>query len=333
MGSPDRASEFHRSTPEVRIVDSFLFAVNVTMPVFLTILLGWGLMRAGLFNRPFTDVADKYVFKVALPLLLFKDIATTNLRQDFQLGFVLFCMAGTTVMFWGVYLLARLFLKDRTLVGAFSQAAARGSAAILGIAFVENIYGNAGLTPLMIVAAVPLFNIYSVLILTFSAQDGSDSRGQLKKACLNVAKNPIILGILAGLPFSLLGIELPPILMKTAASVGSTATPIALLVVGAGFQTGTALSRLKPALWATAIKLVILPLLFLPAAVWAGFAGSELIAILIMVGSPTTVTCYIMAKNMGNDAALSSSVVVLATLCSSVTLTFWIFLLRALALI
>ncbi len=303
------------------------------MPVFLTILLGWGLMKAGLFNKPFTDTADKYVFKVALPLLLFKDIATTNLRQDFQLRFVLFCMVGTTVMFWGVYLLAKRFLKDKTLVGAFSQAAARGSAAILGIAFVENIYGNAGLTPLMIVAAVPLFNIYSVLILTLSAGDHASGRGQLKKACVNVAKNPIILGILAGLPFSLLGIELPAILMKTITSVGGTATPIALLVVGAGFQTGAALSKLKPALWAAAVKLVILPLLFLPAAVWMGFAGSELIAILIMVGSPTTVTCYIMAKNMGNDAVLSSSVVVLATLCSSVTLTFWIFLLRYLALI
>lgn len=313
-------------------MDSFLFSINVTAPVFLIILLGYVLMRIGLFTKSFTDVADKYVFKVALPVLLFRDIATADLRQDFQLSFVLFCIIGTTVMFWGVYLLARGFLKDKSLVGAFSQAAARGSAAILGIAFVQNIYGNPGLTPLMIVAAVPLFNIYSVLILTFSSQDGS-GEGQFKKACVNVAKNPIILGILAGVPFSLLDIELPTILMDTITSVGGTATPIALLVVGASFQTGTALSKLKPALWATAIKLVFLPLLFLPVAVWLGFTGSELIATLILVGSPTTVTCYIMAKNMGNDAMLSSSVVVLATLFSSVTLTFWIFLLRSMALI
>lgn len=313
-------------------MDSFLFSLNATMPVFLIILLGYVLMKIGLFTRPFTDVADKYVFKVALPVLLFHDIAATDLRQDFRLGFVLFCMIGTTVMFWGVYALARIFLKDKSLVGAFSQAAARGSAAILGIAFVQNIYGSPGLTPLMIVAAVPLFNIYSVLILTFSARDEA-GKGQFKRACVNVARNPIILGILAGIPFSLLGIELPPILMKTVTSVGGTATPIALLVVGASFQTGAALARIRPALWATAVKLVLLPLIFLPAAVWMGFAGSELIAILIMVGSPTTVTCYIMAKNMGNDAALSSSVVVLATLFSSVTLTFWIFLLRSMALI
>lgn len=314
-------------------MDSFLFSLNVTMPVFLIILLGWLLMRTGLFTVPFTEAADKYVFRVALPLLLFQDIAATDLRQDFQLSFVLFCMLGTTAMFWGVYLGARLLLRDKSLVGAFAQGAARGSAAILGVAFVENVYGDPGLTPLMIVAAVPLYNIYSVLILTLSARDGSSGRGQVKRACLSVVKNPIILGILAGLPFSLFSIPIPAIADSVLTSVGSTATPIALLVVGAGFRAGDALAKWRPALAAAGVKLVLLPLIFLPLAVWMGFAGSELIAILIMVGSPTTVTCYIMAKNMGNDPVLSSNIIVLATLLSSVTLTLWVFLLRQLTLI
>lgn len=314
-------------------MDSFIFSLNATMPVFLVILLGYWLKRIGFLTEGFASVADKLVFKVALPAQLFYDIACTDLRQDFEPSFVIFCMAATTAMFGGIYLLARLLLKDKSLVGAFSQASARGSAAILGIAFVQNVYGNAGLTPLMIVAAVPLFNIYSVLILTFSATDAASRGGQLKKACLNVMKNPIILGILAGLPLSLLEIQLPAILEKTVVSVSNMSTPVALLVVGAGFQTGAALAKLRPAVAATVIKLVVLPAIFLPLAVWMGFTGSELMAILIMVGAPTTVTCYIMAKNMGGDAQLSSTIVVLATLFSSVTLTFWIFLLRSMALI
>lgn len=314
-------------------MDSFIFSLNATMPVFLVILLGYWLKRIGFLTEGFTSVADKLVFKVALPAQLFYDIACTDLRQDFEPSFVIFCMAATTAMFGGIYLLARLLLKDKSLVGAFSQASARGSAAILGIAFVQNVYGNAGLTPLMIVAAVPLFNIYSVLILTFSAPDNASGGRQLKKACLNVMKNPIILGILAGLPFSLLEIQLPAILEKTVVSVSNMSTPVALLVVGAGFQTGAALAKFRPAVAATVIKLVVLPAIFLPLAVWMGFTGSELMAILIMVGAPTTVTCYIMAKNMGGDAQLSSTIVVLATLFSSVTLTFWIFLLRSMALI
>ena len=310
-------------------MDNFIFSLEATMPVFLVMVVGYFLRRIGMLNESFCAVANKYVFKVALPLLLFKDIAETDLRTDFNLTFVLYCMIVTTVMFLGIWALTAWLMPDKSLVGAFSQAAARSSAAVLGIAFVENIYGNAGLTPMMIVAAVPLFNIYSVIILTFSAQHREKGRGAIRTACINVLKNPIILGILAGLPFSLLGISIPTIPLKTITSISNTATPIALLVVGAGFEGRKALSKLKPTVIASLIKLVILPAVFLPIASACGLAGTEMIAILIMVGSPTTVSCYIMAKNMDNDGELTSSIIVLTTLLSSVTLTFWIFLLRS----
>lgn len=314
-------------------MSSFIFALNSTMPVFLVIVLGYFLRRIGMLTKPFCDAGDKFVFKVALPVLLFKDIMSTDLHQDFDWTFVIFCAAATTVMFFGIWGCARLFLKDKSLVGAFCQAAARSSAAILGVAFVQNMYGSAGMMPLMIVAAVPLFNIYSVIILTFSAQDRTGGKGQIKKACVNVLKNPIIIGILLGLIASLISLQLPPILDKTVSSVGSLASPLALLIVGANFEGRKAIAKLKPTIWATATKLVILPAVFLPMAVALGFTGSALVAVLIMVGSPTTVTCYIMAKNMGGDPVLSSSIVVTATLFSSVTLTFWIFLLQYMGLI
>jgi predicted permease len=314
-------------------MDNFVFALNATMPVSLVILLGYVLRRIGMLTKPFCDVGDKFVFKVALPVLLFQDIRTTDLYQDFDWTFVLFCALGTTVMFFGVWGCAKLFLKDKSLVGAFAQGAARSSAAILGVAFVQNLYGSAGMMPLMIVAAVPLFNIYSVIILTFSAPQPQGSGGQIKSACINVLKNPIIIGIVLGLIASLLRLELPTILDKTATSVGSLASPLALLIVGANFEGRKAIAKVKPTIWATLTKLVILPAVFLPIAIGLGFTGSALVAVLIMTGSPTTVTCYIMAKNMGNDPVLSSSIVVCATLFSSVTLTLWIFLLQSLSLI
>ena len=143
------------------------------------------------------------------------------------------------------------------MVGAFTQASARGSAAVLGIAFVQNIYGNSGMTPLMIVSAVPLYNIYSVIILTFCAnnQDHSDKAATIKRAFKNILTNPIILGIAAGVPFSLLNIELPPLVLKTVTNVAQTATPMALLAVGAGFEGRKAIKKLKPTMIATFIKL------------------------------------------------------------------------------
>lgn len=323
-------------------MQDFIFSLNATMPIFLVMVLGWFLMRIGFLNKEFNKVADKYVFKVALPVLLFKDIATADIRSDFNLGFVLFCMITTTIMFLAVWGLSYIFLKDKTMVGAFTQASARGSAAVLGIAFINNIYGNSGMAPLMIVSAVPLYNILSVIILTFSADLGKvpgearqagNNSGNIKKAFINVIKNPIIIGIFLGLPFSLLGINIPVIPLKAVTSIAQTATPIALLVVGANFEGAKAVKKIKPTMAATLIKLVILPLVFFPFAIRFGFRGSELVAILVMLGSPTTVTCYIMAKNMGNDEVLSSSIVVMATLLSSVTLTGWVFVLKAMNLI
>ena len=311
-------------------MSNFMFSLNATLPVFLVIVLGWFLMQKKMFNENFVDIINKFVFKVSLPVLLFKDIATTPIRDAFDPKFVIFCMIGTTIMFMGIWALTSIFMKDKSMVGAFTQASARGSAAVLGIAFVQNIYGNSGMTPLMIVSAVPLYNIYSVIILTFCAnnQDHSDKSATIKRAFKNILTNPIILGIAAGVPFSLLNIELPPLVLKTVTNVAQTATPMALLAVGAGFEGRKAIKKLKPTMIATFIKLVALPAIYFPFAIAMGFRESALVAILIMVGSPTTVTCYIMAKNMGNDGVLSSSIIVMATLLSSVTLTFWIFLLN-----
>jgi predicted permease len=203
----------------------------------------------------------------------------------------------------------------------------------LGIAFVENIYGSSGMTPMMIVAAVPLFNIYSVIILTVTSSDGKLSGSLVKKTLRGVVTNPIILGIAAGMVWSLLGLPWPTILSKSVTYVASTATPLALLVLGATFKGREALQKIGPTLAAAFLKLVAIPAVIFPAAISLGFRGSELVAIMIMLASPTTVTCYIMAKNMGGDETLSASVVMTATLLSSVTLTLWVFLIRTLGYI
>lgn len=313
-------------------MNNFIFSLNATLPVFLVIVFGYVLNQRGFFCKEFISNADKYVFKVALPILLFNDIASTNIRECFNLKFVLFCSVSTISMFLIIWLLASIFIKDKSIVGAFTQASARGSSAVLGIAFVTNIYGDSGMAPLMIVSAVPFFNILSVIILTFCSSENTGT-GNIKKAFINILKNPIIIGIVLGLLYSLSGLPMPIAIQKSLTYVANTATPIALLVVGASFEGRKAVAKLKPSIIATVIKLIIIPLVFFPIAIALGFRNSELVAILVMLGAPTTVTCYIMAKNMGNDEVLSSSVVVLSTLFSSITITFWVYLLKTLALI
>lgn len=315
-------------------MENFIFSVNVTIPIFLIILLGYILRRFNFLTDEFVTVANRYVFVVALPVMLFTDISETDVREDMNLKFFLYCLIVTVVMFFMVWGIAKLTIKDKSMIGAFAQAGARGSAAVLGVAFVENICGSIGMTPLMIVAAVPFFNILSVIILVFNANNKEEKNyGKIKDACINIIKNPIIIGICLGLIASLVKLNLPVIGDRTLDYIARTATPIALLAIGAGFDTKEAIKKLKPALGASFIKLIGLPMIFLPIAYAIGFAESEMVAILIMLASPTTVSCYIMAKNMDNDEVLTSNVVVLTTLLSSVTLTLWIFVLRSLGCI
>ena len=316
-------------------MENFIYSINVTMPIFLVMVIGYILKQIGMLNDNFVTVANKFNFKVTLPFMLFKDIAGVDIKAVFDIKYVLFCAIVSTICFWVVWGTAKLLVRDKTIRGAFVQSSFRGSAAVMGLAFIQNIYGSSAMGPLMIVSAVPLYNIFSVIVLTFEANDstGIDKKAKIRQAGINICKNPIILSILAGLIVGLLGIQFPTLVNKTVSSVAQMATPLALITIGAGFEGRKALAKIAPTMAASMIKLVLQPLVFLPVAAWMGFSGEKMIAILIMLASPTTPSCYIMAKSMNNDGVLTASVIVTTTLLAAFTLTGWIFILKSVGLI
>ncbi|MGN0107661.1 MAG: AEC family transporter [Hominilimicola sp.] len=314
-------------------MDSLIYSLNATIPVFLVIVVGYILKRIGMLNESFVKCANKFNFTVTLPVLLFVDLSATDIIGDFDLSYVLFCAVTTTVVICGLWLGARLFLKDKSLIGEFVQAGYRSSAAILGVAFIQNIYGDSGMAPVMIIGCVPLFNIFAVLALTFEGEKSENGAEHIKKSIINIIKNPIIIAIALGVIASLIKIDFPEIIDKTLSSFSKMASPLALVTIGAGFEGKKAIAKIKPTIAAAMIKLMVLPAIFLPIAVKLGFRDQALVALIIMLGSPTTPSSYIMAKNMGHEGVLTSSVVVMTTLLSSVTLTLWIFVARYFGLI
>lgn len=313
-------------------MENFIFSLNVTIPIFLVMALGWALRQVGMLNGNFVEVANKFNFQVTLPCLLFCDISSVDIRAVFDFKYVLFCAAASSACFWAIWGGTKLFLKDKSMAGAFVQASFRSSAAVMGLAFIQNIYGQSAMGPLMIVGAVPLYNIYSVLVLTLEGEQ-AQGKGKIKEACGNILKNPFIISIFLGLAVSFFGVHFPVVVAKTAKSVSQMATPLALVTLGAGFEGRSALAKIRPTLASSFLKLVAQPMALLPVALAMGFTGEKLIGILIMLASPTTPSCYIMAKNMGNDGELTASIVVATTLLASFTLTGWIFLLKALGYI
>ncbi len=293
-------------------------------------VLGYILRQRKVIDEPFTKALNSFNFKVTLPVLLFHDIASSDFFAVWDTHYVLFCFVSTLLCIIIIWIFSSIFYKDKDSLGEFIQASYRSSAAVLGIAFIQNIYGNSGMTPLMIIGSVPLYNIVAVLVLSFTGPNQKKlTKATVKRSLLDIITNPIIIGILLGMAASLLPITFPTILIKTVQNVAVLATPLALIGLGAGFEGREALKQIKPTIFSSLIKLVIQPAIVVPLAILLGFRNEMLVAILVMLASPTTASCYIMAKNMGHKGTLTSSVVVATTFFSSVTLTFFLFILKA----
>ena len=186
----------------------------------------------------------------------------------------------------------------------------------------------------MIIGSVPLYNVMAVVVLAFFRPERKRLDKELWKSTLKgIVTNPIIIGIAAGIMWSALKIPMPPIMEKTVSNVSAVATPLGLMAMGATFDIRKAFAKIKPAAVAAVMKLVGFAVVFLPLAVMLGFRREELVAILVMLGSATTVSCFVMAKNMGHEGVLTSSVVMLTTLFSAFTLTGWLYVLRSMGMV
>ena len=314
-------------------MDNLVFSLNATVPIFLMMILGLFFNKIGWMDEEFANKMNKFVFRVPLPVLLFGDLAVVDIKEAWDTKFVIFCFIITLISIT-IAIGISCLLKDRSIRGEFIQAAYRSSAALLGIAFIQNIYGTAGMAPLMIIGSVPLYNIMAVVVLSvFKPGNNSFDKALVKKTLKGIATNPIIIGIVAGFVWSALKFPMPSILHKTVSSIGATATPMGLMSMGATFEMKKATSKMKPTLVAVFMKLVGFCAIFLPMAALLGFRNEELIAILGMLGSATTVSCFVMARNMGHEGTLSSGVIMMTTLLSAFTLTMWLDVLRSFGLV
>ena len=308
---------------------SLLFALNATIPVILVAAVGYSLNRTGFFTKEFLTVLNKTIYKVLLPVLLFRDVFSGQIAADFNKPFFWYCFWSTFVTCAVLWILSELFIRDKSIIGAFVQGSYRGSIVFLGIPFIESLYGNSGLMPLALVAVVPLYNIFAVILLTIRGENGTVNLWALTKKCAyGLMTNPILIGILAGLAGALLKLELPTAIDKTMQYFASCCAPLALLLIGAEFEGGKMLQKLRPTVAASFIKLILLPLAILPGALALGFQGQDLAVIMLLTGAPATATGYVMSKNLHNDAVLSSSIIMLTTALSPITVTLMIFLLR-----
>ena len=314
-------------------MSNLIFSMNATLPIFLVMMLGYFFRNKDIIGEAFASRMNTFVFRIALPVSLFGQLDSVDFFKVWDTEYVLFCFLATLVSV-GIGILVSFVVRDREVRGEFVQGSYRSSASLLGMAYIENIYGKATMGPLMMLGCVPLYNVMAVLVLSLmgGSPKGLD-RKQLRHALKGIVTNPIIWGIVLGFAWALTGLKMPVMFQTTIEYIGRLASPMGLLAMGASLNFGSIRGRLAPILTGSLLKLIGFAALFLPEAIWLGFRTEKLIAALIMLGSASTVAGYVMAKNMGHDGVVSSGIVMITTLCSVFTLTFWIWLLRSMGFV
>lgn len=317
------------------ITQNLVFSLNATVPIFLLMVLGTFFRRACLLDDHSIKYLNGFVFKALLPALLFKDLSTADFSQVWDTRFVLFCFVSTALCITIAFLFSCL-KKDRSERGEIIQSSYRSSAAVLGMAFVNNIYGTSTMVAPMIIGTVPLYNIAAVTILSLTSPDNGEKREPKKlflKTLKEVVTNPIILGIAVGLIWATLKIPQPVIMSKTVSYLANIATPLSLISLGASFRLHDVKGKLGTCFGIAALKLVVFCGIFLPAAIWLGFRDEKIIAILVMLGSATTSSSFVMAKSFGHKGVITACTIMITTLLSAFTLTVWLFILKTLGYI
>lgn len=319
--------------------DNLILSLNTVTPVLILTLLGMLMKKIKLLPDSFYSGADKFVFDIALPALIFVQIVGADMSGggDFM-RLPVFTMVMLVCTCTAFSVITHLTVKDPARVGASVQGMFRSNSSILGVVFITNIYAGTPESPAALAGyaitmpfVILMYNVLSVIVLTIfmPTEEGEEKKKiNIGKILLNTIKNPLIIAVLLGLPFMFFGIKLPTVINTSVNYLANSATALALISLGAGFSFETLKGNITLATVTSVVKTVIHPILGVAAAYLLGFRGNELLITFIVFGTPSAVSSYIMAKNMKSDYELAGQILLLSTLMCILTIFLGVFLMK-----
>ncbi len=323
-------------------MDSLIFALGAVAPIVIMVAIGYCLKRIGFMNELFSKMANKLVFRVFLPVMLFLNVYRIESLGGIDYSYIIYVLCALLVIFALSIPAVLLVTKKPGGRGALLQAVFRSNYALIGIPLAQSLFGDEGVAIATLLSAVtiPLLNILAVISLSVFREGGE--KPSVKKIFLEIIKNPLIIGVLAGVAalglralFEWWGIsfrlsELTPV-YTVMEQLSNMATPLALLVLGAQFEFSAVAALKKEIIFGTVMRTVIVPLLGIGAAYLFfrdRFTGAHFASFVAMFATPVAVSSVPMAQEMDGDATLAGQLVIWSTLVSGGTVFVISFLLR-----
>jgi predicted permease len=297
------------------------FAAENIVPIFSLILVGMVLKKKAVIGEPFISTSSVLVYRLVLPVMLFQRMSVV---QSFPPGLyrgVAVFAGATMLVYLGTWAAFRRL--DGPRLGSMVHGSFRGNVTVIGLAVIETSYGIAAMqiAAVLLVFLMPFFNFIAVVALSHNS---GRQKGNIAATVLGeVVTNPLMWGILLGLPFGLLGITLPAVVVNSLGYISRLTLPLALIGIGGSLHMRNLMSR--KLLWSSAS---VIKLLVLPAVVWLlarafSITGDTLVTLVIFGTCPTAVTSFVMAEALGGDSELAGEIVSATTLFSMFTMTFW----------
>jgi malonate transporter and related proteins len=311
------------------MLDTLAFAAETIVPIFSLILVGLVLKKKAVIDESFISTSSVLVYRLVLPVMLFQRMSVVeSIPPGLYRGVVVF-VGATMLVYLGTWAAFRKLEGPR--LGSMVQGGFRGNVTILGLAVIESSYGSAAMqiAAVFLVFLMPFFNLIAVVILSHTS--GRQQGNIAGKVLGEVVRNPLMWGILLGLPFGLLDITLPGMVVNSMGYVSRLTLPLALIGIGGSLNMKNLMGR--KLLWsgASAIKLLVLPALVWLLARAFSITGDTLVTLVIFASCPTAVTSFVMAEALGADSELAGEIVSATTLFSMFTMTFWIGMLASFA--
>ena len=325
-------------------LDSLFFAVNAVTPIVLMVVIGYILRKIGFVDEKFAKQANKLVFRIFLPIMLFSNVCKVDSFADFDYGYMIYTALATVTVFLLAFPVALTVTKRSERRGVMLQAAFRSNYALIGIPLAGALFGAQGelVASILSLVSVPLINILAVISLTLFNKEGK--KPTVGSVLIGIIKNPLIEAILLGIIAVILrewlaGAEITfdirevePV-WKTMSYLSGLATPLALIALGAQFEFSALPGMKKEIITGVLVRCVIVPAVALSIAYFLFgdvFSGAAFAALVAMFATPNAVSTVPMTQEMGGDAALAGQLVVFTTLLSTATIFTSAFVFRIL---
>ena len=292
------------------------------LPVFIVILVGYGLRRSALIAEDHWIAVDHICYYVLFPAIIFKEIAAADFSNVPVWSMALAMILGISTMFALLLAVRRPLTAAMDLNGPQFSSLFQGATrwhTFIALAIIPIYFGQPALAlgGLSAAAMTPLLNIVNVAVISVH---GSGAKMNARAMVFSILKNPFVLSSLGGVVWQLLHLPMPAMGIQVLDMIGKGALGLALLAVGAGLRLDEALSTKGPVLLATFLKLLGMPV-FMAGWLWVLGVSGQAAAVAILCGAvPTGSGAYVLAKQMGGDAPMIASILTLQVICAAVTI-------------